>query len=269
MRLERLAPDVIRKAVRIYLEEAWGGERVDEKWPEAVIGESVETILKRFEDEADRRGASGMRRYALRLGNSEYPHMKLIVQEVLIKGEFFLSVDTHDEMESRPSFPGHDEWCAVKDRNKVLREAIEERWRGEPEIPTCADLASKFQPAEPCLDGRRILVVDDDNDILGPVCALLESEGYCVHAAHDGEEALEAVASFDPELMIIDYQMPGLDGIEVCRRLRDDEATKRLPILLSTASLMDLSVFGRVASGFLLKPYDREWLLGFVTRHLP
>ena len=63
--------------------------------------------------------------------------------------------------------------------------------------------------------------------------------------------------------------MPGLDGVEVCRRLRQSEKTRELPILLSTASMMDLSVFGRLASGFLLKPYHRDWLLGFVTRHLP
>jgi CheY-like chemotaxis protein len=270
VRLDRIGPETFERAVRIYLEEAWGTERVEERWPtDRLEGASPDEIVGHFEDESRRRGAEGLRRYVLRLGNPAYPHMKLVFQEVLIPGEFFFAVDTHDDMELKPDLPGFSEWLELKEGNREIKARIEGRWREDPGVPTSADLKAMFRPGADDGGGRRILVVDDEEEIADVVAVLLAREGYSVQKAYDGEQALEAVEEFRPELLVCDYQMPGLDGVEVCRELRRREGTRDIRVLLSTASMVDLSVFGPLANGFLLKPYNRAILVGFVRRLLP
>jgi two-component system, OmpR family, response regulator MprA len=81
--------------------------------------------------------------------------------------------------------------------------------------------------------GIHILVVDDDEQIRTPLKRLLVLEGYTVTTASDGEEALRVAAERFPDLVVLDRMMPGLDGIEVCRRLRAADA--RLSIIMLTA----------------------------------
>jgi two-component system response regulator MprA len=78
-----------------------------------------------------------------------------------------------------------------------------------------------------------VLVVDDDEQIRSPLRRLLSLEGYSVSTAADGDEALRFVAERFPDLVVLDRMMPGLDGIEVCRRLR--AADSRLCIIMLTA----------------------------------
>ncbi len=78
-----------------------------------------------------------------------------------------------------------------------------------------------------------VLVVDDDEQIRSPLRRLLSLEGYSVSTAADGEEALRFAAERFPDLVVLDRMMPGLDGIEVCRRLR--AADPRLCIIMLTA----------------------------------
>jgi len=233
------------------------------------VRDHLGAILGRFEDETRRRGEEGLRRHVLRLGNPGYPHMKLAFQETLFPGEFFFTVDTHDEMDLKPSFPGYDEWMAQKARNRELKRAIEARWRLEPEVPTPSELRAMIRRTSAEEGGRRVLVVDDETDIAEAVAALLASEGYTVEMAYDGPHALRKVEEFRPDLLVMDFHMPGLNGVEVCAELKEHEGTRHIPIVLATASMVDLSVFGTLANGFLMKPYNRDFLVGFVKRLVP
>jgi two-component system, OmpR family, phosphate regulon response regulator PhoB len=85
--------------------------------------------------------------------------------------------------------------------------------------------------------GRKpyILVVEDDEALLMMLRYNLEKLGYEVGVAEDGSHALERVASRRPDLMVLDWMLPGLSGLDVCRRLRDQDVTRTLPIIMLTA----------------------------------
>ena len=82
---------------------------------------------------------------------------------------------------------------------------------------------------------ERILVADDDGDMLELLEALLEGAGYAVETAADGAAALEQVAAATPDLILLDVMMPKMDGLEVCDHLRFDPATRDVPIIFLTA----------------------------------
>ena len=76
--------------------------------------------------------------------------------------------------------------------------------------------------------GGRVLIVEDDADIADVLRRSLRNEGYDVRATGDGVEALDLAAGFLPDLVVLDLGLPGLDGVEVCRRLRSDGDVLRL-----------------------------------------
>jgi two-component system cell cycle response regulator len=109
----------------------------------------------------------------------------------------------------------------------------------------------------------KILVVDDDFRTLKLVGLVLDQEGYDVIAAESGEEGLEKARAQNPDLIILDILMPGLDGYEVAQRLRSDPATADVPILMLTARAgLDDRVTGYEvgADDYLTKPVHRQEL---------
>jgi putative two-component system response regulator len=113
----------------------------------------------------------------------------------------------------------------------------------------------------------RVLVVDDDRQVTGVFDRLLHREGYEVEVAHDGEAALRAVAERPPDIVLLDLVMPGPDGFEVCRRIKQDAATRLLPVVLVTGNHEpDKRVEGASAGAddFLSKPVDAQELLARV-----
>lgn len=84
-------------------------------------------------------------------------------------------------------------------------------------------------------DTQKILVVDDEDDILDLLRYNLKQQGFAVAVAHDGVEALDVARSEQPDLIILDIMMPKMDGIEVCRRLRQDAHLRTIPIIMLTA----------------------------------
>jgi CheY-like chemotaxis protein len=82
---------------------------------------------------------------------------------------------------------------------------------------------------------RRILVVDDDPRLLHIVSLYLGIEGYEVVQASNGEDGLKAVSETPPDLVIMDIMMPGMDGVEACRRIRENPATQAIPVLMFSA----------------------------------
>lgn len=112
--------------------------------------------------------------------------------------------------------------------------------------------ASLEAPARPA----RILVVDDDEGVTAMLRRALSYEGYGVTSARDGEEGLRKTLEWEPDLVILDILMPGLDGVEVCRRLRAGDP--RLAILMLTAkdAVSDQVVgFEAGADDYFVKPF--------------
>jgi two-component system, OmpR family, alkaline phosphatase synthesis response regulator PhoP len=82
---------------------------------------------------------------------------------------------------------------------------------------------------------RRVLVVDDQPHVRRIVSAKLQKAGYEVLVAEDGEEALAMAREQRPDVLVADYRMPGIDGMDLCRMLQDDPATANIPVVLLTA----------------------------------
>jgi DNA-binding response OmpR family regulator len=82
-----------------------------------------------------------------------------------------------------------------------------------------------------------ILLVDDDRKILDPLQKVLEAEGYGVLTATNGEAALEVTANTCPSLVVTDWMMPCVDGVQLCQRLKANRATSDIPVILLSAAL--------------------------------
>lgn len=115
--------------------------------------------------------------------------------------------------------------------------------------------------------GEIVLIVDDDLDVAGAVEVNLELEGYEVHVAHDGQEAIELARKLQPDLVLLDVLMPYLDGFEVCRALRSDPRTHNVAVILLTAKSLSrdkLMGFSAGADDFIVKPFEPAELVARV-----
>jgi adenylate cyclase len=112
-------------------------------------------------------------------------------------------------------------------------------------------------------DAARILVVDDVPENVRLLEAVLVPRGYEVVSATDGRDALELVASAEPDLVLLDVVMPEMDGYAVCRRLREHEETAVLPVIMLTASdgPEKMQAIEAGADDFIPKPFDQHELL--------
>jgi CheY-like chemotaxis protein len=102
----------------------------------------------------------------------------------------------------------------------------------------------------------KILVVDDSKLVTDIVKLRLEMCGYEVRLAHSGEEALARIADEVPDLMVLDVQMPGIDGYEVCRRLRNNPGLDDLRIIMLTSSDDKRAAFEAGVDDYLNKDLD-------------
>jgi DNA-binding response OmpR family regulator len=115
-----------------------------------------------------------------------------------------------------------------------------------------------------------ILVVDDTPQNIRLLEAVLTPRGYRVVAAGSGAEALAAIAAAPPDLVLLDVVMPGMDGYEVCRRLREDPATRLLPVVMITASgdQEKVDAIEAGADDFVAKPFNPAELLARIETAL-
>lgn len=117
-----------------------------------------------------------------------------------------------------------------------------------------------------------VLIVDDDPSARETLIAMLESENYRLEIAKDGFQALQMIGHIRPDLILLDVMMPGMDGFEVCRRIRSTPQFAEVPILILTALDDRGSLLQGIESGaddFLTKPVDRQELVarvGTITR---
>lgn len=110
---------------------------------------------------------------------------------------------------------------------------------------------------------QKIVVIEDEADILEVIQYNLAREGYSVLTSKDGEEGLAVVQREEPDLVLLDLMLPGLDGIEVCRRLKADARTRRIPIIMVTAKGEESDIvlgLGVGADDYVVKPFSPKEL---------
>src|SRR5262245_38860405 len=109
-----------------------------------------------------------------------------------------------------------------------------------------------------------ILIVEDDPDIVELVQYNLERESFKVMAAKDGEAGLKEAAGRKPSLILLDIMLPGMEGMEVCRRLKQGEATKDIPLMMVTAKGEESDVVVGLEMGaddYVVKPFSPRELI--------
>jgi CheY-like chemotaxis protein len=115
----------------------------------------------------------------------------------------------------------------------------------------------------------QILIANDDPDLLACCQSILEAEGHVVQVVADGEVALALVERWQPDVVVIDYVMPGTDGPSAIAALRADPATADVPILLMSGTNGTEATAGRIgADEFLRKPFEAAELVAAVDRLL-
>ena len=117
--------------------------------------------------------------------------------------------------------------------------------------------------------GERVLVVDDDAVIRQLIVVNLELEGYEVHTAEDGQDALDKIKQVDPKVVTLDIMMPRLDGWETAARLRADPETAHVKVVLLSARAQEADLrrgHGIGVDAYLTKPFDPDDLVETVRR---
>lgn len=117
----------------------------------------------------------------------------------------------------------------------------------------------------------RVLLADDEPNILLSLEYLMKREGYEVHVARNGTEALEMLRRVRPALVLLDVMMPGLTGFEVCQELRADESLRATRVLMLTAKGRDTDVakgLGVGADAYMTKPFSTKDLVQKVREML-
>jgi len=118
---------------------------------------------------------------------------------------------------------------------------------------------------------KKILIVEDEESLLKLESILLTSRGYEVKGVADGRAALDALAAMKPDLVLLDIMLPEMDGFEVCRQIKGDEATRHIPVIMLTAkkSREDMVKGEEVgADWYITKPFKSAMVIETIQRFL-
>jgi DNA-binding response OmpR family regulator len=108
---------------------------------------------------------------------------------------------------------------------------------------------------------KRILILEDDREILDIFKIIFCDEGYQIVGLLNDNELYEYLASFNPHLIILDIQLAGVDGLTLARQMRSDSLYSHIPIVLTTAGIIDPENLTGCCEGFISKPFDIEDVL--------
>lgn len=268
MKLTGLTLEVLNRAVSVYWGMAYGDSGAMPNFADRKV-EGTDQVLALFKKKVVETSGQHCTCYTIRLGNRNYPFMKLLLQEHLIAGEYYFAVDTHDEMEIKPDYPDYQAWMKVLRFNQDLKRDIEAGFAsvGLDTSACIREMAIKRTVGEGPGRNRTILVVDDEEDLAETMEALLRARGFRIYKAHDGRAALIVAQQSLPDLVLLDYEMPEMDGLEVIAALRANPDTSGIPILLATASQVSVEEISE-ADGFLAKPFHEKLLYEVVERIL-
>lgn len=116
----------------------------------------------------------------------------------------------------------------------------------------------------------RILVIDDEPDVVRLIGKVLSGRGHIVQTARDGASALLRVEREPPEVIILDSDLPKIDGAEVCRRIKTTESTRRIPVVMMTSQYIDITEVGvdEGPDAFVVRLFVRDVLANAVDRVL-
>ena len=120
--------------------------------------------------------------------------------------------------------------------------------------------------------GPKVLLVEDEKNIILGVRTCLDAVGYQVHVEENGEQALEYIQSRKPDLVLLDLMLPKVDGFEVLKRIKEDDSTKKIPVIVLTAKVsqedqkraQDLG-----ADFYMTKPFRPQELWDRIKQFLP
>jgi len=118
---------------------------------------------------------------------------------------------------------------------------------------------------------KEILIVDDEPDVVVPIQFLMEQQGYSVMAAYRGEDALDLIYHYKPDLVLLDIMLPGIDGWEVCEIIRLNPNYRDIKIVFLTAKGRDEDIAKGLALGadaYITKPFSNEVLVATVKKLL-
>src|SRR3954463_291931 len=115
-----------------------------------------------------------------------------------------------------------------------------------------------------------VLVVDDEPEVVGRILKGVSGRGHIVQIARDGASALSRVKHEAPDVILLDSDLPKIDGAEVCRRLKTDTTTQKIPIVMMTSQYIDIYDVGADGGpdAFVVRPFVREVLANVVERAL-
>ena len=116
---------------------------------------------------------------------------------------------------------------------------------------------------------ENILIVDDEEDVLELVRYNLEKEGYTVHTATCGEDALKIALAKLPDLIVLDLMLPGINGIDVCKKLKNSTTTQNIPVIMLTAKGEETDIVTGLEIGaddYITKPFSPKVLIARIRR---
>lgn len=118
---------------------------------------------------------------------------------------------------------------------------------------------------------KLLLIIDDEEDFVQMQMARLSKSGYEVMSADDGVKGLERIRQHRPDLILLDYLMPGLDGSEICQRIKGDDEFKKIPVIFMTASPQFLTpekLQSTQVDDYLVKPFESSELLAKIKHFI-
>ncbi len=118
---------------------------------------------------------------------------------------------------------------------------------------------------------KEILIVDDEPDVVVPIQFLMEQQGYLVMVAERGEDALDLIYQYKPDLVILDILLPGIDGYEVCEIIRLDPSCRDIKIIFLTARNREVDIAKGLSLGadaYITKPFSNTELVAKVKELL-
>ena len=116
----------------------------------------------------------------------------------------------------------------------------------------------------------RVLVIDDEPDVVRLIVKVLSGRGHVVQVARDGASALQRVKHEPPDVILLDSDLPKIDGAEVCRRIKVDATTEDIPIVMMTSAYIDIYDVDTDGGpdAYVVRPFAREVLANVVERVL-
>jgi DNA-binding response OmpR family regulator len=118
---------------------------------------------------------------------------------------------------------------------------------------------------------KKVLVVDDEVNIVVSLEFLIRQAGYSLRTAYNGQQALEEVAVFLPDLVLLDVMMPKINGFEVCRRIREHPDWQHIKVIMLTAKGREVEMTKGLdlgADAYIIKPFSTKELMAEIRRHL-